>query len=199
MKKFNATELETIALHMSLLLIAANDSITTLDIKNAIFNVFDTYDLELKQAEVSKAMDNVFHSNPDLLERENKSTNGNFFIYSLKEKTLPVVKDDTAIVSDTASVKITKVSSTPDNLYATASTGKDSAVVGKLINYPNDFLKRLDGHLMISFSKGDNNYFLTNTTDRFAARQLFKKVTSARHNDVRTISVQTYLKRNKLI
>jgi hypothetical protein len=146
----------------------------------------------LTQKEVSEAMNGYFQLSAGILERENKSTNGEYYVYSIVKNDSDEEED--TVTSNTSS-DATNDSSKPLTISAIVKTGPNSAVVGDITNYTKDFLESLDENLKICFTRGKNNFKLTNTMDKFEARKLFKTGTGEKHNDVRIISIKTYLKR----
>lgn len=196
MKDFSAMQKKEMVFLMATLLLIGGTETSNKEIKDELHTLYSG--IELGQQEVSDIMTNLF--NEGKFVRENKSTSGQYFKYSNVAVDFTTVAIDStildAIVTPTKDkvVNAAPITITP-TMIAIASTGAKTAVLGPIGAHPVDFLKRLDDNLYIAFTKGKGDYILTDATDKYIARDLFKDKTNAKHNDVRTITLKTYLKR----
>lgn len=81
--------------------------------------------------------------------------------------------------------------------------GKGAIKLGKIGNQSATFLSKLDGDLRVGFDAKDagdfEKYVLTDTKDMFEARNMMKFALGVKHNDCRSIRLETYLKRAGIV
>ena len=192
MKDFSATQKKEMIFLMATLLLIGGTETSNKEIKDELHTLYPG--IELTQNEVSDFMTSLF--NEGKFVRENKTTGGQYFKYS------SVAVDSTITDTSVTSVPVKAANAAPitivPTMVAIAQTGLTSAVLGPIGSHPVDFLKKLDDNLYIAFTKGQTDYSLTNVTDKYDARKLFKETAKAKHNDIRTITLKTYLKRAKV-
>ena len=194
---FTDVQRKSLIYQMATLLLIGHSQTTNKDIKDRLHDVFPG--INLTQAMVSNAMNELFIEKDEWL-RDNTTSAGGWWVYTLKAQPaadslyFDEVKDDCS----TFSVNKSSQSSDISNLKAIATTGSGKSVsLGKIGLHPEAFLKSLDPKVKVAFAKGFEPHLL-NTTNKMEARKLYKAVTGAKHNDVRMISVKTYLKRNNV-
>ena len=192
MANFSTKQKQEMVFAMATLLLIGGIDTSNKEIKDELHTLYPG--IELAQTEVSTIMSDFF--NEGKFSRENKSTGGQYFKYM--QPTVVASVPDASVTpapdNSTAAVPVTIL----PTMIAIAQTGGASAVLGPIGQHPVDFLKKLDDNLYIAFTKGKTDYSLTNVTDKYDARRLFKVTGKAKHNDVRTITLKTYLKRAKV-
>lgn len=216
---FDLTQKKSMIYNMALILLVAKDSVSNLEIKNSLHNVFVGQGFDLRQTEVSTAMDELF--NEGKFTRENASTAGHHFMYSLVAQpavnTAPVVTapsltapvstpvpDAGKVVSLTNSntLKNLKVP-TNLNIQAIVDAGGGRVVLGNIGDQSSDFLKKIKDDVRVVFDAKDagefDKYLLTDATDMYEARNLLKFAKQVKHNDCRSITLKAYLKRAGIV
>lgn len=175
-------------------LILANGKTTNLDIKNLAHSVWPG--CGISQHDVSQTMNDLFNEK-NIWERDNTSTGGKYFEYTLRASTSGVdyvaaaqqaVKDYQAKYAANAPVASAPTATT--NIKLVANVHGSVAALGAT-------LKTYDPKLYIAYSR-KHAAILTNTTDRYVARNIFKQQTGEKHNDVCMMQISTYLRTHKL-
>ncbi len=184
--------------HLATLLMHQNGSTTTLEVKNALYTLGIANGI--KQIEVSNFMSQLIDEKSDW-QRELEPTLNLYNIYSLKVNdavVTPLVSSTTDLVQAAKdAVEADKEIKGVNDLQAVAQSNSNTLVVGKLGVHSSAFLSKLDPKVMVAYSKGKEPY-LTATKDKFEARKLFKKITGEKHNEVRMITLKSFLKKQKV-
>ena len=200
---YNDSQKKSMIYQMVLILLVADNMTTNLDIKNALHNVFPG--IALLQSEVSLLMMELTNEKTDWT----RKNNGQHYEYYFNQTTSTahsdlksnvVVVPDVSVLPDIVvdvAIKPTKVDHTNIMALVKQSDGK-TVSLGKIGSHSADFLKKLDPHVKVAFA-ANMDPCLTNTTDKYDARKLFKQITGAKHNSVRTVSIKTYLKRKGIV
>ncbi|MEO6305753.1 MAG: hypothetical protein ABIP51_21560 [Bacteroidia bacterium] len=190
---YNDSQKKSMIYQMTLILLVADNSTTNLDIKNALHNVFPG--IGLTQLEVSTYMAELSKEKTDWKVKNN----GRYNEYIFDQTASPVHVDITkvSVVPATVAIPAPGNSTTdPTNLMAIVKKPNGKTVsLGKIGAHSTDFLKKINGNVKVAFAVGFEPC-LINTVDKYEARKLFKTITGAKHNSVRTITIKTYLKRN---
>jgi hypothetical protein len=195
----NDTQRKGIVYQMALILLSAIGKTTNKEIKDAVHNVLPGVFLTQKQ--VSDIMNELTNEKTDWT-RDNTTTSGGWWEYTPAVNVSPATQTtpQPASLTAPATSTTTAVPSVVANLVA---ANKDSAgkvvSLGKIGLHPVPFLKKLDPQVKVAFAAGFEP-LLTNTVDKYEARRIYKLlVPDALFNDVRMISVKTFLKRNNLV
>lgn len=193
MNSLPKADMKNLILTAAVALMKENGKTTNLDIKNRLRA--ENPGLWIDQATVSQFMDELTHETTEW-NRDNSASGGRWYEYT----PIQVVSSDEDEVDDTtlALPASTTATSNPANLTSIVSNNGKATVLGKIGDNSQAFLNNLDPKVRVAYAAGFDP-MLTNTTDKNEARKLYNQaVPGAKWDDIRMITLDTYLTRNNL-